>query len=918
MALIQWDDIIKRSNELKDSINKLKSASGSVFEQFEKGKITIEALQKELEGLGVKNAKLSDIEKEVLRIQKEKEAFQKKEAERIDKINKSLNLEIQTKNEHLKLQQKEISQQAKQNALIEKYANLEAKSINDLRKKQAALTALRNTLDTTSDKYKKITSELASVNNKLIENGRAVRDTRQEVGGYTYSLKEGLASLKSFALGFVGLSAAIGAIRSLSRAAKEYIDLAKTSILQEEKLTVILQKRTGATKEQVQSVIDLANVTQEQGVVDGDVLVAGAQQLSLSVKRVGTIKQLIPAIGDLLAQQKGYNATEEDAIALSKALGKAMNGSDAALKKMGVTLTDFESKMLKFGDESQRAALLTKIIKDRVGDMNAELAKTDIGKMTIMENQIENIKEDIGKDLIPIMVSFKRISLAAFKELGSVVGELAEPIKLVMDLSKAFKSTNDTTKETPGWLDRVGNSLKKMISPLRALISYNSLLIKGYREILRFLGILESEEAARAGKVRERVDELTKSFNALSDEAKAGVLKDFNKLKSQFEKGEISATDFATALNLLIQEAQTSAFKDIGDDVNDMADSFEKATKSIEDFAQEKENVFGKGGERLLSVSAPEIRNTIIPLKDDIEKQFNELQKLTGTETTKFKNYINQLLNGDGSLLERLFGGGKTGEQAAKALTETWAQFSAVYNDFLQKQIDKYDELVGKSEERIDGIKGELEAELDRIAEVQASGQAYDLSRKKALEDQLKAEQEYLTKNLAEQKKAKEKAQRMAKIEATINLASAIMQIWSQDGGNYWIKLAQTIAMAALGAVQISNISSAKYATGTEYLERGNNPKGTDTIPIWADEGEGIIPAKTTAKMRKIMPTWKTEMLPAALMAYTNGNSVMVYDNPKALKHLEGIEKNTSRDIIRDSNGKIIQESKGNHLIFYN
>ena len=46
------------------------------------------------------------------------------------------------------------------------------------------------------------------------------------------------------------------------------------------------------------------------------------------------------------------------------------------------------------------------------------------------------------------------------------------------------------------------------------------------------------------------------------------------------------------------------------------------------------------------------------------------------------------------------------------------------------------------------------------------------------------------------------------------------------------------------------------YNTGTPYLERGSNPRGIDTIPIMANEGEAIIPTAENAKHPGLARAW--------------------------------------------------------------
>jgi hypothetical protein len=46
------------------------------------------------------------------------------------------------------------------------------------------------------------------------------------------------------------------------------------------------------------------------------------------------------------------------------------------------------------------------------------------------------------------------------------------------------------------------------------------------------------------------------------------------------------------------------------------------------------------------------------------------------------------------------------------------------------------------------------------------------------------------------------------------------------------------------------------YATGTAYLERNGAPKGIDTIPVMANEGEAIIPTGANAAAPGLAKAW--------------------------------------------------------------
>ena len=54
-----------------------------------------------------------------------------------------------------------------------------------------------------------------------------------------------------------------------------------------------------------------------------------------------------------------------------------MTGQTGALKKVGITFDESQEKVLKYGNEQERAAVLAQVITDNVGHMNQESAKPD-------------------------------------------------------------------------------------------------------------------------------------------------------------------------------------------------------------------------------------------------------------------------------------------------------------------------------------------------------------------------------------------------------------------------------------------------------------------------------------------------------------------------------------------------------------
>ena len=162
-------------------------------------------------------------------------------------------------------------------------------------------------------------------------------------------------------------------------------------------LTTVMRQRMDATDEDIKKVNEVIGAQSKLGVIGGTIQKTGAQQIATFLKEKGTLEQLIPAMNDLLAQQKGLNATQEDARSVANLMGKAMTGQTSALRRVGITFSEAQENIMKYGTEQQRAAMLAQIITDNVGHMNAQLGKTDAGQLKQAEMQFAAIKVQIGE-----------------------------------------------------------------------------------------------------------------------------------------------------------------------------------------------------------------------------------------------------------------------------------------------------------------------------------------------------------------------------------------------------------------------------------------------------------------------------------------------------------------------------------------
>lgn len=179
------------------------------------------------------------------------------------------------------------------------------------------------------------------------------------------------------------------------------IEMANKQSEAENKLAEIYKSRMGVGKKAVKSTLELASAEQKAGVVGDEVQISAAQQLATYAKYPETVNTMLPAVNDLLVQQKGMNATQEDAAGLANLFGKAMMGQTGALKRAGISFTDAQEEVLKYGTEEEKASMIAEVVRQNVGDMNEAFAQTDAGKIQQAKNALGDMGEEIGAVLLP-------------------------------------------------------------------------------------------------------------------------------------------------------------------------------------------------------------------------------------------------------------------------------------------------------------------------------------------------------------------------------------------------------------------------------------------------------------------------------------------------------------------------------------
>ena len=285
-----------------------------------------------------------------------------------------------------------------------------------------------------------------SITFKLDGDSKSFKDLARDADGLKKVITSTLSEaeqLKGSAINFAALATGIdAALRSFNQLQAGLQDLADAYAVQEmaeTKLSTIMRQRMGATDKEIQSIKELASAQQEIGVIGDEVQLSGAQQVATFLKEKDSLETLLPAMNNLLAQQKGLSATTGDAVQIGNLMGKAMMGQVDALKRVGISFSEAEANVIKYGTEQEKAAMLAQVIQNNVGDMNAELAKTDSGKQQQLVNTLGDMKEELGA-MVNGALPFVTIAAQASTALASVTTLVAGVKTLSVTLYASAKA----------------------------------------------------------------------------------------------------------------------------------------------------------------------------------------------------------------------------------------------------------------------------------------------------------------------------------------------------------------------------------------------------------------------------------------------------------------------------------------------
>lgn len=243
-----------------------------------------------------------------------------------------------------------------------------------------------------------VSTELKKMNEDLRKTDESAK---RSFGRASQSAKGFSDTLK----GFVGAQAIIASVRKawsrLSSSISESVNLYKVQVQAETELKTALGFTSDLLLEQARSLQSLTTF--------GDEATIKAQALiGTFVKEEQQIAKVIPLVQDLAVSQfKGQ--LEPAATLVAKTLGSSTN----ALARYGIQVEGAAGS-------SERLNMLMENLERAMGGQAVAIAQTDIGKLQQAQNLLGDMKEDMGKEILPHAIAWNKVLLQTFRILGSI------------------------------------------------------------------------------------------------------------------------------------------------------------------------------------------------------------------------------------------------------------------------------------------------------------------------------------------------------------------------------------------------------------------------------------------------------------------------------------------------------------------
>lgn len=278
-------------------------------------------------------------------------------------------------------------------------------------------------------------------------------------------------------------------------AGKLLVDGVKAAIEDEaaqKRLAAALESTTGATDLQIASVEkQITQLSLANGIAD--------DELRPAFQRLATATGDLTKSNDLLNLALDISAgTGKNLETVTNALGKAYEGNEGALSRLGVGISAAEVKALSFDE-------ITKQLADTFGGQATTRAETFAGQIDQLKVRFDETKESVGAALLPQLTKFldllvddiipkvQEFGEKALKPVRKAIEDNKDELKALYEFAKEFLvpfvsktlvvAFNVAGKAIAGIIEGIATAVDAVKAVINTVIEAINLVIKGYNAL---------------------------------------------------------------------------------------------------------------------------------------------------------------------------------------------------------------------------------------------------------------------------------------------------------------------------------------------------------------------------------------------------------------------------------------------------
>ncbi len=275
---------------------------------------------------------------------------------------------------------------------------------------------------------------------------------------------------------------------------REAVGLAEIQIDAEQRLAATIRATGGAAGFTAEQLKEYAASLQRVTTFGDEVLLGGMSKLlTFRMIRGEVFKRAVEAMTDVAAS--GFGNIESAAVMLGKALEDPERGMNA-MRRIGITVNETEretvKQLMREGDVRGAQVVILKAVENQMHAVARTLAQTDVGRLRQMKNELGDMKEELGKALIPLSLVVEKVKASFVTQLTAVAGGIkgiAENSKLLAaEITHVVKFTVVLTA-----LAALTPKITALVAVIKGL-AVGAASLGGIAKILAAIGLLLASE----------------------------------------------------------------------------------------------------------------------------------------------------------------------------------------------------------------------------------------------------------------------------------------------------------------------------------------------------------------------------------------------------------------------------------------